>query len=66
MFKVTDKGEIEILPDFIEMKEVTFENGEIVKVVFRDAEEILTLRRHLTPLALDTALPSDNEAALRK
>lgn len=26
----------------------------------------LEFLRHLTPLALDTALPSDNEAALRK
>lgn len=68
--KKSEQIEITPLPDYVTVKEISYSNSKVVRVVFRDADEIIKIVRaiksHLTPLALDTATPSDNEAALRK
>lgn len=65
LIKKSEQIEIIPLPDYVTVKEISYANGKVVHVVFRDADEIIKIVRaiksHLTPLALDAAMPPSAE-----
>ena len=68
LIKNNEQIEITPLPDYVTVKEISYANGKVVRVVFRDADEIIKIVRaiksHLTPRALDGAIAPDNQQVL--
>lgn len=70
MQKISALLEMEIIEGDVRLVEIDMRGNEVAEVYILPEELPALLRAllalHLTPPALDTATPSDNEAAIRK